>query len=167
MKTIPLIILVLVVLVTGCIQLQVPEKPDTFDVPVQPSLPTEEPTTAPVITEPAAQPKPISPLPAAQTPATVTPTGTKIVLPEPVYHLTMDTETSEDGKIISYSKGASKTTKLLGKINNAWNFDGSNDIVTLTDKRLQSMNEFTIVIWIKPGDLLKRAHIFWQGDEDK
>ena len=166
MKIIPLVTLFLVILIAGCIQLQVPEKPATSDVPVQ-SLPTEEPATAPVITEPVAQPKPVSPLPAAQTSATVTPTGTKIVLPEPVYHLTMDTEKSADGKIISYSKGASKTTKLLGKINNAWNFDGSNDIVILTDKRLQSLNEFTIVLWLKPGDLLKRAHILWQGDEDK
>ncbi|HLC75255.1 MAG TPA: LamG domain-containing protein [Candidatus Nanoarchaeia archaeon] len=160
------ITLVILLIVAGCIQVAPPTQPagvDTQDLPVPPS----EPITPPAVSKPTVTPTEPESINAVLPGPIETPQAVKTTFPVPTYHLTMDTETGVDGKIISYSKGAYKTTRMLGKVNNAWTFDGNQDYVVLTDKSLQQLNDFTIVLWLKPGDLLKRAHILWEGDEDK
>lgn len=48
----------------------------------------------------------------------------------------------------------------------AWKFDGRDDYVITSIDNLKALEDFTLVVWVKPGDLKKRSHIYWQGFED-
>lgn len=86
----------------------------------------------------------------------------------PIYQLNMDSASLSGNKVIK-SEGVYETDRYMGKMNNAWKFDGRDDYVITSSNHLQGLNEFTIMFWADPEDLSlkRRAHLLWQGEFEK
>ncbi len=131
-----------------------------------------------VITEKESVPEPAKPEPVkVETPAKAeTPTSRRIPesnpiireddLPQPIIRFGMDVDPTAQDPYIDVRKGAIRSDWGQGKIANAWKFDGRDAYIITSLTEVKALDRFTIVIWVKPGDLKKRSHIFWQGDEN-